>query len=142
MAIAEREALVEYLRDHGLRMTREREVVLAAFVGLERHVTAEELLPEVKKIDPGIGQATVFRTIKLLAEAGLARKACQDEGAISYEHAFHHAHHDHLICLGCSKVIEFKDDAIEKAQDEIYKKHGFRPADHRLELKGYCPKCR
>lgn len=142
MGHAEREALEEYLRDHGLRMTKERETVLEAFTGLERHVTTEELLEAAKRLDPEIGQATVFRTIKLLADAGLARKACQDEGAMSYEHAFRHGHHDHLVCLGCGAVVEFKDDAIEAAQDAVYKKHGFRPADHRLELQGYCPKCR
>lgn len=142
MADAEREVLVEYLRDHGLRMTPERDIVLETFLDLERHVTTEELLSEVKKVDPDIGQATVFRTIKLLAEAGLAKKACQDEGGISYEHAFRHGHHDHLICLGCGAIVEFKDEAIEKAQDGIYGKYGFKPADHRLELKGYCPKCR
>jgi Fur family transcriptional regulator, ferric uptake regulator len=122
-------------------MTREREVVLEAFLRLERHVTTEELLAEAKRIDPEIGQATVFRNIKILAEAGLARKACQDDGASSYEHAFKHPHHDHLICLGCGKIVEFRDEAIERAQDGVFERHGFLPAEHRLELRGYCPKC-
>lgn len=140
--MAEREVLEEYLRDHRLRMTKERQTVLEAFIALEHHVTTEELVDAAKKIDPDIGQATVFRTIKLLADAGLARKACQDDGASSYEHAFRHAHHDHLICLGCGMIVEFRDDAIERAQEGVYRKNGFKPANHRLELQGYCPKCK
>lgn len=142
MADSEREVLEDYLRERGLRMTKERETVLEAFLALERHVTADELIAAAKSIDPGIGQATVFRTIKLLAEAGLARKACGDEGAMSYEHAFKHAHHDHLVCLGCGAIVEFRDESIERAQAAIYRKYGYEPSSHFLELKGHCPKCR
>ncbi len=137
----EREALEEYLRDRGLKMTGARETVLDAFLGLERHVSAEELLEEARRIDPSIGQATVFRTIKLLAEAGLAREACPDEGARRYEHAFGHEHHDHLVCERCGAIVEFRDEAIERAQGAIYRRHGFAPSGHRLELRGLCPSC-
>jgi Fur family ferric uptake transcriptional regulator len=133
--------LEAYLREHGQKLTGPRETVLDAFLQIERHVTADELFSAARRIDPTIGQATVFRTIKLLAEAGLAREACPDEGARRYEHAFRHAHHDHLICLGCGAVVEFRNLAIEKAQKEIYQAHGYTPSGHRLELQGYCPAC-
>jgi Fur family ferric uptake transcriptional regulator len=141
MSGEEKQVLETYLRERGQKMTAPREAVLDAFLRLERHVTAEELLSAARRIDPSIGQATVFRTIKLLAEAGLAREACPDEGARRYEHAYRHAHHDHLICLGCGKVVEFRDPAIEKAQEAIYRAHGYKPSGHRLELQGYCPSC-
>jgi Fur family transcriptional regulator, ferric uptake regulator len=137
----ERLILEDYLRERGQKMTRPRETVLEAFLKLERHVTAEELFAAAQRLDPSIGQATVFRTIKLLADAGLAREACPDEGARRYEHSYKHEHHDHLVCLGCGAIVEFKDPAIERAQDAIYVKYGYRPSNHRLELEGYCPVC-
>jgi Fur family transcriptional regulator, ferric uptake regulator len=137
----ERVVLEQYLRERGQKMTSPRETVLDAFLKLERHVTAEELFEAARRIDPGIGQATVFRTIKLLAEAGLAREACPDEGGRHYEHAYGHEHHDHLVCAECGAVVEFKDNAIERAQDSIYRAHGFKPSGHKLELLGTCPAC-
>ncbi len=141
MSVEERRVLEDYLRDRGLKMTLSRETVLDAFLRLERHVTAEELLAAARRLDPSIGQATVFRTIKLLAEAGLAREAVPDEGARRYEHAYRHDHHDHLVCASCGKIVEFRDEAIERAQEAVYRRHGFRPGDHILELKGECPAC-
>ena len=141
MGVEEKKILVAYLRERGQKMTGPRETVLDAFLRFESHVTAEELLSAARRIDPTIGQATVFRTIKLLADAGLARGACPDEGARHFEHAYRHAHHDHLICVSCGAVVEFQDPAIEKAQNEIYRAYGYEPSGHRLELQGYCPSC-
>jgi Fur family ferric uptake transcriptional regulator len=141
MSVEERGVLEDYLRDRGLKMTGPRETVLEAFLKLERHVTAEELLAASRRLDPSIGQATVFRTIKLFAEAGLAREACPDEGGRRYEHAYRHEHHDHLVCERCGKIVEFRDEAIERAQEAIYRAHGYRPGGHLLELKGQCPDC-
>ena len=137
----EREVLKDYLRERGQKMTAPRETVLDVFLSIEHHVTAEELFAAARRLDPTIGQATVFRTIKLLADAGLARAACPDEGAKHYEHAYRHAHHDHLVCIDCGAIVEFRDDAIEKAQEAIYRKHGYQPSGHRFELQGYCPAC-
>ena len=137
----ERTAFGEYLRARGQKLTTSRETVLEAFLSIERHVTAEELLAAARKIDSGIGQATVFRTIKLLADAGIARGACPDDGARQFEHGYRHEHHDHLVCVSCGAVVEFSDDAIEKAQEKIYRRHGYRPSGHKMELRGYCPSC-
>lgn len=137
----ERDRLEAYLRERGLKMTAARETVLRAFLGVERHVSAEELYDEAKRLDPSIGQATVFRAIKLFANAGLAREACRDDGARQYEHAYGHRHHDHLLCVGCGSVIEFQDDDIEKAQERVYHNYGYSPSGHRLELLGLCPDC-
>lgn len=138
----EREILESYLKERGQKMTGPRETVLRAFLDIERHVTAEELYDAARRLDPSIGQATVFRTIKLLAEAGLAREACRDEGPRRYEHAYRHEHHDHLVCVSCGKLVEFVDPAIEAAQAAVYKKYGFAPTGHHFELFGLCPECR
>jgi Fe2+/Zn2+ uptake regulation proteins len=76
----------DYLRAHGQKMTRPRRVILEAFLGTEGHLTIDDILREAKKIDAGIGQATVFRTIRLIAAAGLAREALQEDGARTFEH--------------------------------------------------------
>jgi len=130
-----------YLRTKNLKMTSPRETVLEAFLENEGHLSAEDVLAAARRIDPGIGQATVFRTLKLLSEAGLARDACQDEGPRRYEHAFRHSHHDHLLCVGCGKIIEFCDPAIEKAQNRIFGSYGFKAVGHVMELKGLCADC-
>jgi Fur family ferric uptake transcriptional regulator len=136
-------ALLEgYLRERDLKMTGPRRTVLEVFLGIEDHVTAEELFDAVRKVDPGIGQATVFRTIKLLEEAGLARAACRDEGPRSFEHAYRHEHHDHLVCVDCGAIVEFVSSDIERAQGAVYQAHDYEPAGHSLELYGRCPSCR
>ncbi len=134
--------LEAYLRENGLKMTKPRQTVLEVFLGIEEHVTAENLLDAVRKVDPGIGQATVFRTVKLLEESGLARAACRDEGPRRFEHAYKHAHHDHLVCVECGAIVEFADEAIERAQEATYAKYGYEPIGHSLELRGRCPACR
>jgi Fur family ferric uptake transcriptional regulator len=137
----ERSVLEAYVRKRGRKMTGPRETVLDAFLGIERHVTAEELYEAVRRIDPKIGQATVFRTIKLLVDAGLARETCRDEGPRRYEHSYRHEHHDHLICVDCGAIVEFGDGAIEKAQAAVYRSFGYEATGHSLELFGRCPAC-
>jgi len=137
----ERAQLERYLKERGLKMTKSREAVLAAFLGLESHVSADAIYEAAKRIDPGIGQATVFRTVKLLADAGLAREACMDDGVRQYERAFNQAHHDHLTCVSCGAVVEFVDPEIERAQEAVYRTYGFVSSGHRLQLYGICPVC-
>ncbi len=139
--VEEYQVLESYLRERGQKMTKPRQLVLDAFLGIERHVTAEELFDAVRALDPGIGQATVFRTIKLLAEAGLAREALKDEGPRRYEHAFRHEHHDHLVCSACGGVVEFMDEGVERAQAAVYARYGYKACGHNLELYGLCPSC-
>ncbi len=130
-----------YLRAHGQKMTRPREVILEAFLKTEGHLSIDDILREAKKIDAGIGQATVFRTIRLIADAGLAREALQEDGARTFEHLADHPHHDHLLCVGCGKVIEFLNPVIEKEQQKIFVQYGFVPRGHMMELLGLCPEC-
>ncbi|OHD15763.1 MAG: hypothetical protein A2087_13255 [Spirochaetes bacterium GWD1_61_31] len=137
----EQQVLERYLREHDLKMTKARQTILDAFLSMESHVTAEHLYEAVRQLDPGIGQATVFRNIRLFTDAGLAREACRDDGPRQYEHAWRHAHHDHLSCIQCDRVIEFVDGPIEAAQKAVYERYGFQPSGHRMELFGLCPDC-
>lgn len=137
----ERAHLEAYLRQRGLKVTKARDTVLRAFLSVEEHVTAEALYDMARKLDPTIGQATVFRTIKLLADAGLAKEACRDDGPRQYEHAWRHEHHDHLMCVRCGALVEFRDQAVERAQKAVYARYGYAERGHRMELLGLCPEC-
>ncbi len=135
------ERFESYLHAKHQKMTMPRKIILEAFLNTEGHLTTEAILREAKKIDPGIGQATVFRTIRLIEDAGLAREALQAEGARTFEHLAEHQHHDHLRCVECGRVIEFLNPAIEREQRKIFAQYGFEPRGHTMELLGLCPEC-
>ncbi len=131
-----------YLREKGLNLTSQRREVLEVFLSSGRHLTVEELYNLAKKKNPGIGQATVFRTLKLLADADLARKVVLGDKKTRYEIKYGIEHHDHLVCVECGKFIEAVDPAIEELQKKLCRKFGFSPRKHSLEIFGYCKNCR
>jgi Fur family ferric uptake transcriptional regulator len=135
------EQLSEYLSGQGLKSTRQRDVVLNAFVSAGRHLSAEELYLLVKKSNPGIGYATVYRTLKLLAEAGLADERRFEDGFTRYEYNASDGHHDHLICTRCGRIIEFENERIEQLQQDVARKNRFKVQSHKLELYGLCSDC-
>jgi Fur family transcriptional regulator, ferric uptake regulator len=136
----EQKALASYLEDHNLKHTKQREAILEVFLEVEGHITGEELHRRVRRKYPGIGYTTVYRTMKLLCEAGLASERHFDDGVTRFE--IEHEHHDHLVCLRCGKIVEFECSMIESAQDRIVNEYGFRLLRHRHELYGHCPGCR
>ena len=142
MAKKANEHLAEYLTGQGLKTTRQRDRVLSVFTAAKKHLSAEELFLLVKKSDPKIGYATVYRTLKLLANAGLAVERRFEDGIARYEYAATRAHHDHLICTRCGAIVEFEDEQIEQLQDAVARKNGFVVQDHRMELYGLCAGCR
>ncbi len=135
----EQSALSRYLERHGLKHTKQREAILAAFLEASGHITSEEIFEKVRMSHPDIGFTTVYRTMKLLCEAGLADERHFDDGITRYE--IPHEHHDHLICTRCGKIVEFECRMIETAQDEIAARYGFDLLRHRHELYGHCPEC-
>jgi Fur family ferric uptake transcriptional regulator len=132
-----------YMARKGLRNTSQRRVIADTFFRGPSHLTIEDLLAEVRKEDPRIGYATVYRTLKLFTECGIAAERNFGDGPSRYElsDASTHEHHDHLICLTCGKIIEFHDDRIEKLQEQISKELGFRIKSHKHEIYGYCAEC-
>lgn len=135
----EQKALASYLEDHNLKHTRQREAILDVFLEVKGHITAEDLFGRVREQHANIGFTTVYRTMKLLCDAGLAIERHFDDGVARYE--IEHEHHDHLVCTRCGKIVEFECAMIERAQDEIGKRYGFRLLRHRHELYGHCPDC-
>lgn len=134
--------LTEYLAGKGLRSTIQRDAILKIFIEAGQHVSAEELYVRAKKASPGIGYATVYRTLKLLAEAGLAEERRFDDGFTRFEFKSRSGHHDHLICTRCGAIVEFENERIEALQHDVARKRGFKVHSHKLELYGLCSDCR
>jgi Fur family ferric uptake transcriptional regulator len=132
----------DYLERRGLRATAQRSLILGVFLKTERHLTAEELYRLVSRKDLSVGQATVYRALRLLVDSGIAREVDFGDGTARYEHGFGHAHHDHLICTRCRKSIEVMDERIEKLQERLAAEHGFTLTGHTMDLFGLCRKCR
>lgn len=132
----------EYLAAQKLKVTPQRMIILQVFLEKDGHVSSEELYDEVRRVDESIGQATVYRTLKLLSESGLAKQVDFKEGVTRYEHNLGVAHHDHLICERCKKTIEIVDERIERLQEELAARAGFILTGHRMDLFGLCPDCR
>lgn len=106
-------------------------------------MTAEELYERVKRLSPKIGYATIYRTLKLFKECALAFERNFGDGRTRYEPVkFEGEHHDHLICIGCGKIIEFEDQRIERYSREVAKLNNFKVTNHKVELYGYCSSCR
>src|SRR2546430_16397142 len=127
----EQEVLLKHIQKRGLKRTAQRDLILDVFLRTEEHMSSEDLYRLVQKEDPEIGQTTVYRTLKLLTEAGLAREVRFGDGRTRYEHNYKHPHHDHLICTECGKTVEFFSAELEAIQDAIVAKHKFRPTDRK-----------
>lgn len=132
----------DFASNRGLRSTRQRDIILDIFLSTHQHLSAEELYLTIKASHPGIGQATVYRTLKLFSEAGLAREINLHDGQTRYEHVLAGEHHDHLICTSCNSIIEFENETIERLQEEVASRHGFHMKTHKMEIYGICSACR
>jgi Fur family ferric uptake transcriptional regulator len=136
-----RDLLQQYMARKGLRSTDQRRLIVETFFQSPNHVSIEELLAEVRAQDPRVGYATVYRTLKLLAECGVAFERRFGDGLTRYELADDTTHHDHLICVECGKITEFEEPRIEELQEQIAHKHGYELRSHKHEMYGVCPDC-
>ena len=136
-------ALGDFIARHGLKHSRQRERIAETFLQMGGHVSVEELVARVRRVDPRISVATVYRTMKLLAECGVAvPRQFGGDGQTRYEAATGRPHHDHLICTSCGEIVEFANERIESLQELVARRHGFEVQSHRLELYGRCAQCR
>jgi Fur family ferric uptake transcriptional regulator len=133
-----RDRLEQHLRQNGLKNTRPRKVILESFLNTERHMAVEELLQVVQARMSGVGHATIYRTMKLFTEAGIADERRFGDGQTRYEPVIQGQHHDHLICENCGLIVEFEDQLIEDRQEHVAKANGFRLTSHRHDIFGLC----
>jgi Fur family ferric uptake transcriptional regulator len=138
------DAFHQRLQDAGLKSTRQRDVIVERFFELDKHITADELLEEVREVQARIGYATVYRTLKLLVEQNLALPKDFGDGQTRYDPIFDQdPQHDHIICVECRKIVEFSDDTvnqrIEKLADEM--NYGIRRKKLELYAECHIPDC-
>ena len=131
----------DFLKENQLRWTPQRKAILKVFLEQEGHVPIDDLQKKINAEAPTIGIATLYRTMKLLMDSGLAEMHTFNEKT-TYERLYQIKHHDHLICKNCGKTVEFEHPLIEKYQLEVCELYGFALKSHRMELFGVCNECR
>jgi Fur family ferric uptake transcriptional regulator len=128
------------LREAGERVTRQRLLVADALTAIGRQVTAQDLYDRLRRRDPSIGRATVFRTLEALVSAGVARRLEQDGHVYGYV-ACRPEHHHHLACDRCGRVEEIGEGYIRPVAERVAADLGFRIDDARLDFYGLCAAC-
>ena len=126
--------LLKKCQSRGLKLTSQREVVIAILENSEDHPNVEELFRRATEIDKSVSIATVYRTVKLLEDANFIEKHEFGDGKARYEESGEH--HEHLIDVETGEVIEFIDNELEELKEKIALKMGYELVDHRLELFG------
>ncbi len=131
-----------YLREQGLPVTQQREAVAEVVFSSEAHLSVEEIEQRLRGAGERIGKATVYRTLDLLVKSKLVEEHDFNEGFKRYEHRLsRQPEHEHLICLECGQVIEFKSHEVQAVKERVGEDHRFRPIRHRLEIYGLCGAC-
>ncbi len=130
----------DFIRERGLKSTRQRDEIANWFFKHKGHLSADQIYREVKETVPGIGFSTVYRTMKLLLEAGLVSERHFGNAEALYENVV--GHHDHCICTACGRITEFEDEKIEELQRAVAERAGFLLISHKMELYGLCATCR
>lgn len=136
------ELFKEILKKNNLKYTKQREILLKTLYNHHTHYTPESLYLCIKEKCPelNLGIATVYRTLNLLEEANIVTSLSFGSQGKKFELA-NKPHHDHMICKGCGKIIEFEDSVIERKQEQIAKEHNFKLTGHLMQLYGLCSEC-
>jgi Fur family ferric uptake transcriptional regulator len=132
--------LSDTLAEAGHRLTPARRVIIETLVNRGGHITADDLAAAVRKVLPQVGRMTVYRTLDLLTDLGLARPIFQGTGAAHYILMADGDHH-HLMCIRCNTVIEFDECGSGELVEILASKFGFSVQGHTLEIHGICREC-
>ena len=132
-----------YLREQGLPITQQREAVAQTVFSATGHLSVEDIEQRLREEEERIGKATIYRTLDLLVGSKLVEEHDFGEGFKRYEHRLSRQPvHEHLICLECGKVTEFRSEEVKRVESRVASEYGFAPARHRLEIYGLCRDCR
>lgn len=131
-----------HLKRVGLKHTEQRDTILRTFLETRDHLSTDELHRLVKKKDPKIGFTTVYRTLKLLSECGLASEVAFNDGVARFEHQYNRRDHHHMVCTECGNSVEFFSPEIEKLEQDIGRKHHYTTTRHSFQIYGLCENCR
>jgi Fur family ferric uptake transcriptional regulator len=130
------------LRPAGSKHSTKRDKVLQVFLRQEGHLSADDLCDLVHREHPGIGRATVYRTLQWMVEAGIARKVNFGEGRARFEPSYRHPRHFHLVCTECRRSSEFLSSDVESLLEEIALSRGFQATQAVVQVSGVCDECR
>ena len=131
-----------HLRKVGLKHTGQRDTILRTFLETREHLSTDELHRLVKKRDPKIGFSTVYRTLKLFGECGLASEVSFHDGVARYEHQHNRRSHQHMVCTSCGGSVEFFSPEVDRLEQEIGRKHHYETTRHTFQIYGLCEDCR
>jgi len=131
------------LKDKGMKYTEQRAIILQILISLDEHLNAEDVHEIIKEKYPqqNIGIATIYRTLNFLEEVDLISSISFGKDGKKYESNNKNQHHDHIICTSCGKIVEFLDEEIEKLQEDVAIKNGFKITDHTMQIYGICNEC-
>ena len=141
MMKSELEIFREYIRQRGLRRTPEREVILQEVLAVQEHFDVEELHLRLRRKGVKVSKASVYRSLRLLLDCGLVREVDYSDGHWHYEHISGHGDHNHLRCLGCGEIVEFKAPELVRLEEQLSRDYGYSIVSHQWEVKGYCRRC-
>ena len=134
--------LHRHLKSVGLKHTEQRDTILRTFLETREHLSTDELFRLVKKKDPKIGFTTVYRTLKLLAECGLASEVAFHDGIARYEHQYNRRSHHHMVCTDCGSSVEFFSPEVDNLEQKIGRQHNYETTRHTFQIYGVCEDCR
>jgi Fur family ferric uptake transcriptional regulator len=132
---------IQYLRDNNLKVTKERLMLLDELFTSTGHLDADSLLFQLRNQGKRVSRATIYRTLDLLVQCGLARKSRLGREHYVYERVTPGKRHDHMVCTGCGRIIEFYDAELDERQRQVCLEHNFRPTFYSLQIQGLCSEC-
>ena len=135
------EIFERHVQEKGLKHSHKRQHILKTFLNSEQHLSAEDLFRLVKGRHPEIGYTTVYRTLKLIVDSGIAETVDFNDGVKRFERRIGREYHAHFICTKCGDHFESFDKNIEGLSSRLAEHQGFLPQKHRLEIFGLCRKC-
>jgi Fur family transcriptional regulator, ferric uptake regulator len=131
-----------HLKRVALKHTEQRDTILRTFLETSEHLSTDELHHLVRRKDPRIGFTTVYRTLKLLADCGLASAVAFQDGVARYEHQYNRRSHHHMVCTECGSSVEFFSPEVDRMEQEIGRKHHYLTTRHTFQIYGVCEECR
>jgi Fur family ferric uptake transcriptional regulator len=136
------EILHKHLKGVGLKQTAQRDAILRTFLETRDHLSTDELHRLVQKKDARIGYTTVYRTLKLLAECGLASEVAFHDGIARFEHQYNRRSHHHMVCTDCGSSVEFFSQEVGQLEQEIGRRYHYLTTRHTFQIYGVCEDCR
>jgi Fur family transcriptional regulator, ferric uptake regulator len=132
---------IQFLRDNNQKVTKERLMLLEELFNSAGHLDADSLLFQLRHQGKRVSRATIYRTLDLLVQCGLARKSRLGREHYVYERVTPGKRHDHMVCTGCGRIIEFYDSDLDDRQRQVCLSHNFRPSFYSLQIQGLCADC-